>query len=436
MRTDQRRGRRRLAASALITAGIMVAAACGGGDGESAGSDEQITLTVDNFGDFGYDELYEQYESENPNVQIEERNVTRIDDYLPRLQQWLAAGSGAGDVVAVEEGFINSFVAQPDNFVDLTEYGAAELEDNFIPWKWDAAVTQDGQVLGLGTDVGGLAMCYRRDLFEQAGLPSDREEVSELWPTWEEFIATGERFAAEMPDTSFIDGPNSTFNSILMQRAGEGPGYTYFTPQGELAVESNSVVRAAFETTQDIADAGLSAGIRNLTEPWNAAFKQSTFATTACPAWMLGLIEEQAGEDLAGQWDVAGVPGGGGNWGGSWLSVPAQGDQHEEAAELAKFLTSPEGQISAFHAASTLPSSPQALEDPAVKDYTNEYFNDAPVGEIFAQGALELEPVHLGPNNQNIRQRMEGALLAYEAGELDRAEAWQRAVQEAEQEAR
>ena len=44
-----------------------------------------------------------------------------------------------------------------------------------------------------------------------------------------------------------------------------------------------------------------------------------------CPGWMLGIIEGNA-EGVEG-WDIANVfPGGGGNWGGSFLTVPAQGE--------------------------------------------------------------------------------------------------------------
>ena len=60
------------------------------------------------------------------------------------------------------------------------------------------------------------------------------------------------------------------------------------------------------------------------------------------------------------------MPGNGGNWGGSHLAVPKQSKHQKEAVELAKFLTSAKGQIGAFKAKGPLPSSPQALDDPAV----------------------------------------------------------------------
>ena len=81
------------------------------------------------------------------------------------------------------------------------------------------------------------------------------------------------------------------------------------------------------------------------------------------------------------------MPGGGGNWGGSWLAVPTQSKHPKEAYELAKFLTSPEGQVAAFKEAGPLPSSPKALDDPAFLALTNDYFSNAPVGKIFGAGA-------------------------------------------------
>ena len=106
----------------------------------------------------------------------------------------------------------------------------------------------------------------------------------------------------------------------------------------------------------------------------------------ACPGWMLGVIEGNA--DGVEGWDIANAfPGGGGNWGGSYLTVPAQGDHIEEAKALAAWLTAPEQQIKAFEAKGTFPSQVDALDDPALTGSTNAFFNDAPTGEILAERA-------------------------------------------------
>src|SRR5690625_7877639 len=77
-------------------------------------------------------------------------------------------------------------------------------------------------------------------------------------------------------------------------------------------------------------------------------------------------------------WDIADVlPGGGGNWAGSYLTVPTQGDHPEEAKKLAAWLTAPEQQIKAFKSKGTFPSQVEALDSQELKDYSDELYNDA-----------------------------------------------------------
>ena len=80
---------------------------------------------------------------------------------------------------------------------------------------------------------------------------------------------------------------------------------------------------------------------------WNAGFKNATFATVTCPAWMMGYIQGQA-PNADGKWNIADVPGGGGNWGGSFLTVTKQSQHQKEAAALVKFLTSPKSELYVF----------------------------------------------------------------------------------------
>src|SRR5205085_8201528 len=68
------------------------------------------------------------------------------------------------------------------------------------------------------------------------------------------------------------------------------------------------------------------------------------------------VIKGDAGDAFAGKWDVAKIPGGGGNWGGSFLAVPTQSKHQKAAVELVKFLTSKDGQIAAWKAKGNLRS--------------------------------------------------------------------------------
>ncbi|HET6533949.1 MAG TPA: extracellular solute-binding protein [Actinoplanes sp.] len=434
------RSRRTVALGLGLTAVLVAVTGCGDDDDAPAGGGDggQVTLTVNVFGNFGYEDLYKEFQASHPNVKIVERGTgSDLSNYTPALTRNLAAGSGAGDVVALEEGIMIQFKEQAQNFVDLGEYGGNDDRGNFLPWKFEGGQASDGKkLIGLGTDVGSMGMCYRRDLFQKAGLPVDREAVAALWPDWTAYVNVGNQFKAKNTGAKWFDAASNTYNTILVQTAGKSPGYTYFDRDNNLVVDSNPAIKQAYDQMLSMIGQGLSAGYKSFSDQWNAGFKQGTFATIACPAWMLGYIQGQAGEANKGKWDVTSAPGEGGNWGGSWLAVPRQSKHPKEAAELVRFLTSPKGQIAAFKKVNNLPSSPVALDDPATKAFKNPYFNDAPVGEIFGTGAKELQPVYFGPRNQAVRDAVENTLLAVQQGKLKPEEAWARAVRDAQQAAR
>jgi cellobiose transport system substrate-binding protein len=257
-------------AMAVVLAGGL-AAACGGDDKKDSDSGP-VTLTVDVFGAPGYDALYKQYEQSHPNVKIKQRKVDNLDAYMPRIQQWMATGSGAGDVVMLEEGILPLYMQQASKFVNLFDFGGKGLEKNFLPWKWKMGVTPDGkQLVGLGTDVGPLAICYRKDLFKKAGLPTDRTEVGKLWPTWDAFLATGQKFQQKTPKTKWLDGAPAVLRATVLQDAGNGPGYSYFDQSNNLVFDSNPAVKQAFDTTLKFEQNKLTADLSVFTPPWQTA---------------------------------------------------------------------------------------------------------------------------------------------------------------------
>jgi hypothetical protein len=74
--------------------------------------------------------------------------------------------------------------------------------------------------------------------------------------------------------------------------------------------------------------------------------------------------------------------GGGGNWGGSFLTIPKQGKNQQEAYKLAEWLTAPEQTLKIFRPpATSLPGG--AVRQPRVLALKNDFFSGAPVGEIF-----------------------------------------------------
>ncbi|MEU4743753.1 extracellular solute-binding protein [Actinosynnema sp. NPDC023658] len=410
--------------TAVALAATLVAA-CGGGGGDSG--DGKVKLSIGIFSDFGYTNLIQEYQAAHPGIEVEQRTV-KMEQHHTQLATQLAGGRGAADIVAIEEGNITQFRQSKDKFVNLADYGAKELESQWAAWKWNQGTTDNGDfVLGLGTDMGSLALCYRRDLFEAAGLPADREEVGKLWPTWEKYLEVADTFTRKTPDKKFVDAAQNVYKAILDQTE-EG----YFAKADDSFIGGeNEQVERAFTLAASLGEKKQTGALAPFSQDWNVALKQASFATTTCPAWALALIKAGAGDEAAGKWDVAAAPGGGGNWGGSFLAVPKQGKHPKEAYELAKWLTSPEQQKRIFKETGNLPSEPAAYQDPEVTATTNEYFNAAPVGRIFGDSAESLEPTYRGTKDSKVTPVFNNALSRVETGKQSSADAFAEAVREA-----
>ncbi|MBL6274973.1 extracellular solute-binding protein [Micromonospora fiedleri] len=412
----------RVAAVALAVGSLVVA--CSGrsttGGGSGAG---QVTLTINFWGDFGLQELKTRYEAEHTNVKIT-LNSGEYNAQHEDLQKKLIAGSGAPDIAAIDEGFMVQFRSQADQFVNLLDKGAGRYESNYLPWKWKQSLSADGKTqIALGTDVGGLAMCYRTDLFAAAGLPTERDQVSALWPTWDDFISVGQRYVAET-DKKFLDNATNLFNPILGQQP-----VGFYDPSEQLQMQGGPKV--AFDYAVKAVEAGLSANLTSFQADWDKGFTNGSFAVLACPAWMLGHIQNTA-PATSGKWDIAAVPGGGGNWGGSFLTIPKQGRNVDEAYKFLEWLVQPEQQIEVFKTVGNLPSQPGLYRDPAIADFKNEFFNSAPVGQIFPKMAEGLTPQYLGRKNGPTRVAVENVINRVQNGTLASDAAWAEAIKEAE----
>ncbi|WP_026454935.1 ABC transporter substrate-binding protein [Saccharomonospora iraqiensis] len=407
-----------------------VTAACGGGGAD----DGTIELSVATFGEFGYEELYAEYERQNPDVRIVPRKTGQGGPYHQALFTKLGGNSGLEDVVAVEEGYMADVLDASQRFHDLTEIGPDGVgPERWLDWKYDGGVDSDGRLIGYGTDIGPLAMCYRRDLFAEAGLPSDPEEVKPLFETWDSYFEAGDEFLAGSDGVAWFDSAAQIFNAMHNQLE-----VGYFDEDNTLTVGSNPGIRENWDRVTAAVQRGQSAGLVAMSNEWNSGFQESAFATKTCPAWMLGIIEGQAGDQHAGDWAVTDAfPGGGGNWGGSYLAVPTQTEHPEEAAKLAAWLTAPEQQITAFEASGAFPSQVEALDAPELTSTTDEYFGGAPTGELFAAQARKVDHAqYKGPGDGQIQENAATtALQTVEQGATPE-QAWRRFVDSAERIAR
>jgi len=367
------------AALAFTLAGCAGGAAPAPTDGGSTG-DEPVTLTVATFNNFGYtDELLAQYTAEHPNVTIEHTIAATSNDARSNYFTKLGAGSGLADIEAVEIDWFAELMQYSDKLYDLTD---PALADRWVDWKTAAATDKDGRLVAYGTDIGPQGVCYRQDLFEAAGLPTDPDEVAALLDgDWENYFELGDEFVGAGTGAAWFDSAAATYQGMINQVEA-----AYEDPEtGDLIVLDNAEVKDIYNRVLE-ASATQSAHLSQWSPDWAAGQANGAYATMLCPGWMLGVISGNAPDVTT--WRVANAfPNGGGNWGGSYLTVPAQGAHLEEAKALAAWLTSPEVQLQAFKEAGTFPSQQALYTDEALLGSTNDFFGGQAVGGIFADRA-------------------------------------------------
>lgn len=404
-------------AVAAISVGALALTGCTSGSTDE-GDGGTTTLTLATFNDFGYtDELLAEFTAET-GIEVVHNKAATSNDARANFFQKLGK-TGLADVEAVE---IDWF-AEALQYSDLLAPVPDDLKGRWLDWKEAAATDASGNLIAYGTDIGPQGICYRSDLFAAAGLPTDRDAVAALFPTWDDFFTVGAAYTAAT-GKPFIDSANAVLQGLVNQLE-----YTYEEPDGTIIATENPDVKDAYDTVVEKA-IPISAYSGQWSEDWFASLASGEFATMLCPGWMLGVIEGNA-PDTTG-WDIADVfPGGGGNWGGSYLVVPANGANVEAAQKLADWLTSPATQVKAFAEAGTFPSQVEALADPELLSATNAYFNDAPTGEILTDraNAITVSPFK-GPKYFQFHDALQNAVTRVFDGLEDPTTSWNNWVTE------
>ncbi|KPH99560.1 hypothetical protein OK074_0689 [Actinobacteria bacterium OK074] len=397
-----------LAAVAVLGTGLLAGCADDSGGssdgGGSGGGGGKTTITLGLFGTQGFKEagLYKEYEKLHPDINIEENSVEQNGNYYPALVNHLTTGSGLQDIQAVEVSNIAEVTQTfASKLVDLSKVSGVD-KSGWLDWKWKQATTKDGQTIGLGTDIGPLAICYRKDMFKAAGLPTDRDAVGKLWTgDWSKLVDAGETYKKKAPKgTYFMDSPGGLLNAVL-----SGLSEKFYDSSGKVVYKTNPAVKSAFDLTAKAAADGLVQPQTQFQDSWNSTIANSKFATVACPPWMLGYLKGHSKADATGQWDVATAPTAG-NWGGTFLTVPKTGKHVTQAEKLAAWLTAPAQLAKLFAVQGSFPSTPAAYDLPAVKDAKNAMTGDTPIGQIFAEAAKSIPAQVIGPKDQIIQDSL------------------------------
>jgi cellobiose transport system substrate-binding protein len=394
---------------------VVILTLCGCSS-EHSSSGEKKTLTLWYWNRGLDDKLIASVEKQFPDIRIKAQKIG--GDFKSKLKTTLAAGSGGPDIVAFND-WVGEMFPNSDRFYDLYQLGAKEIEPDFLDWKWKLGVTPQGKMIALPIDTGPTALYYRADLFKQAGLPSDPEEVSRTVRTWEDYFALGKKLQEKLgQDVKLTDNIGSIYTQVNAQS-----DKIYFSKdEAFIGEDPSSSMKKAWDLAVKASQMGLLANANGNTSEWNAAMSNGKIASFVGAVWNKEVLQ-QAAPDTAGQWRVARAPGGDGNNGGSFLAIMGTSKHPKEAFEVIKWIQNPENQVKSFGDVNLFPSAKKALETDAMKK-KEPFFGDQATGEIFTESARNVKPAYFGPKYQNINGIVNRQLQSVALQGKDPDKAW------------
>lgn len=407
-------------------------AACSGNNenatsNNSKDSDEEITLDFWTFGATGYEELAKEYEKENTNIKIKVKS-SETADHHDALFTALSAGSGAPDIAMLEIDQFDRFKVAQDRFENLYDLGANDVKDQYLDWKWKSGENTDGDFLfGLPTDIGPKALYYRTDLFEQAGLPTEPEEVAALINSPKEFEKAGLQ-VKEKTGKPFVDSIEMAFRAYL-----DAAETAYLTPDNELNLGADSEVKKAYDYAVRLNDLGIVGKFEMWSPEWANAVNNGDFAAELGAGWLKGWMEGNA-PDAVGKWKVATLPTEfAANWGGSYIAIPNETKHAQAAYDFIEWLVSPENQLKSFQSHGLFPSAQSVYDMDEFKSNADEFFGGQATAPVFAEAAQDIAGIpYKGEKYFPVHNEILNALKNVQNDGADSEKEWEAAVKRAQ----
>ncbi len=340
-------------------------------------------------GDDAFNAAMTGFHEEYPDIEVE-LQFTDTTSHHQALQTALAAGSDAPDVAMVEGAYIAQY-RDSSALTNLLEepYNAGDLKDDFVAYKWNQAYSADGsRLVAIPWDIGPCSYFYRTDVFKEAGLPTDPEEVAELMSTWDGVLKAAEAVSIPgkrwlLPDASYL------YFELFCNR-------DYYDEDLNLVIEREGDIdclNAVIKVRQNQWDMNV--------DMWSseayAGYAAGTCASVFTGAWFGGFLKTDIDPEGAGHWAVTTLPGGvkSSNWGGSFLVIPEQSENKEAAWAFVKYMLATEkGQNAMFQAVDYYPAYKPAWEDKEIYEAEDPYFGGEKTKALWADIASELQPVN------------------------------------------
>ncbi len=380
---------RRFASGFAFVAAVLVImvplAACGGSSTSGSNTTSTtgpVSLTYWSWIP-GMDKQVALFNKTHPNIHITLSNVGSGPVEYNKLFTAIKANNEP-DLSQIEFQTLPQFETT-GSLVDLSQYGANSVKNQFPSWMWSQVTLSNG-VYAIPQDGGPMALYYRTDIFKKYNLP--------VPTTWAIYADDAAKLHAANPKAYITDFPPRNpgqFTGLVWQNGGN-----MFTTSGQswkVSINNPQALQVA-SYWQDLISKKLVKTDPDFTNSWYSDLQTGTLATWLSGAWGNGILQQNAPQS-AGKWRVAPLPqwqagqNVSSNWGGS-TTVAFKSSKHpQQASVFAQWISGNEQSAEMEFSTGAYPALLTALSSSTVNS-AQPFFGNQVINQVFSASAKQV----------------------------------------------
>lgn len=309
--------------------------------------------------------------------------------YRSKLITTITGRTHIPDIAGLKGEDMAAYLPNADQFIDLRTLGAEKYKSQYLSWKWDQGIADDGTMVGFPIDCGPVGHFYQYEIFRRAGLPYEPDDVTNELDTWEKFFDAGVQLGKRVPGAKLLTDINSVFGNVVEQ------GAKRYVDKDRHFIGDQEHVRRAWALAVEAKQRRIVSDLVSGTPDQLSAIQDGKLPSQLNASWASFDIKNGVPK-TKGRWRVAQMPVRPANSGGSFLSITKACREPEQAFEIITWILNASNQAQGYVDAGLFPSTPASYGLKQMQE-PDPFFGGQVTTDVFGPAAQQIVVAYNSP---------------------------------------
>ncbi|WP_405553922.1 extracellular solute-binding protein [Streptomyces canus] len=309
--------------------------------------------------------------------------------YRSKLITTITGRAHIPDIAGLKGEDMAAYLPNADQFIDLRTLGAEKYKSQYLSWKWDQGIADDGTMVGFPIDCGPVGHFYQYEIFRRAGLPYEPDDVTNELDTWEKFFDAGVQLGKRVPGAKLLTDINSVFGNVVEQ------GAKRYVDKDRHFIGDQEHVRRAWALAVEAKQRRIVSDLVSGTPDQLSAIQDGKLPSQLNASWASFDIKNGVPK-TKGRWRVAQMPVRPANSGGSFLSITKACREPEQAFEIITWILNASNQAQGYVDAGLFPSTPASYGLKQMQE-PDPFFGGQVTTDVFGPAAQQIVVAYNSP---------------------------------------